>query len=104
MSYVQGSGAASICVTLNVCPAMVSVPPRGAPLLFSVPLNVTDPLPIPVAPDVIVSHDGALLAAVHGQPAAAVTVTGLPGPPAAGRAPLVGAIAYVQATCETVKV
>jgi hypothetical protein len=37
-SYVQGTGAASICETVTVRPAMVSVPVRGAPLPLSVPL------------------------------------------------------------------
>jgi hypothetical protein len=80
-SYVQGTGAASICVTVNVCPAIVSVPVRIAGPL-TVALNPTEPLPVPLAPDVTVSHD-ALLVALHGQSAAAVTVTGLPGPPPA---------------------
>jgi hypothetical protein len=37
-------------------------------------LKPTGPLPVPFAPDVIVTHE-ALLVAVHAQPAPAVTVT-----------------------------
>ena len=40
------------------------------------------PLPVPAAPDVIVNQ-AALLSAVHAQPAVVVTVTVVPGPPAA---------------------
>ena len=95
MSYSQGSGAASICETVNVWPAIVSEPIRGAPLLLSGAVKPTEPLPVPVAPDVMVIHD-TLLRAVQEQCAAVVTVTGLPDPPAAGMAPLVGVIEYVQ--------
>jgi hypothetical protein len=52
---------------------MVRVPVRAAPL-FAAALNPTEPLPVPVAPDVTLSH-GALLAAVHVHPLPAVTVT-----------------------------
>ena len=61
------------CVTVNVCPAMVSVPLRCAPV-FAAAVYETLPLPVPLAPFVIESHD-ALLVAVQAQPAAAVTVT-----------------------------
>jgi hypothetical protein len=36
-AYVQGTGAAVICETVTVCPAMVSVPVRDAPVPLSVP-------------------------------------------------------------------
>ena len=52
---------------------MVIVPLRAAPV-FKATLNPTGPFPVPDAPDVTVSH-GALLFAVHVQPAPAVTVT-----------------------------
>jgi hypothetical protein len=52
---------------------MVIVPLRAAPVLAAT-LNPTGPLPVPDAPDVTVNH-GALLVAVHVQPAPAVTVT-----------------------------
>jgi hypothetical protein len=63
-SYVQGNGAASNCVTVKVWPAIVSVPVRTV-VPLSVALNPTEPLPVPLAPDVTVSHD-ALLVALHG--------------------------------------
>jgi hypothetical protein len=37
------------CITDTVCPAMVSVPVRGAPVEFCSNANVTDPRPDPVA-------------------------------------------------------
>ena len=42
---------------------------RWAPV-FAATVKVTDPLPLPIAPDVIVSHAGllVLLTAVHAQP------------------------------------
>ena len=53
---------------------MLIVPLRADPELVAT-LNPTDPLPVPDAPDVTVSHVGALLVALHVQPAPAVTVT-----------------------------
>ena len=67
-------------LTVNVAPAIVNVPFRGVPRLLAVTLNPTLPLLLPLAPDVTVSHGVLLLAAVHAQPAPAVTVT-LPVPP-----------------------
>ena len=52
---------------------MVRVAVRSALVLFAATLNDTDPLPVPLAPDVMVIHD-AVLVVVHGQPAPAVTV------------------------------
>jgi hypothetical protein len=57
---------------------MVSVPVR-APPVFAAKLNSTDPLPLPVAPDVTLIQE-ALLTAVHVQPPVVVTFTGLPFP------------------------
>lgn len=68
------------CITVNVRPAIVSVPVRAAPL-FAATLKATEPLPAPIAPDVTVIHD-ALLAAVHWHVLADVTVA-VPAPPAA---------------------
>ena len=59
---------------------MVNVPDRALPVLAAA-VNATDPFPVPVAPDVTVSHV-ALLVAVHEHPLAAVTFTGVPAPPA----------------------
>jgi hypothetical protein len=72
IEYVQG-GAPAACMTLNVCVATVSVPVRAAPV-FAATLKPTDPLPVPAAPDVTVSHTE-LLAAVHVQAAVVVTVS-----------------------------
>ena len=55
------------------------MPVRGSP---AAALNWTVPLPVPLAPAVIDNH-GALLLALHAQPAPLVTVT-LPVPPCAG--------------------
>jgi hypothetical protein len=71
----------------------VSVPLR-APATFTAALNPTVPLPVPVAPDVMVSH-GTLLLAVHAHALVVVTVT-VPVPPSTGMFWLVGEIAYVH--------
>jgi hypothetical protein len=63
------------CVTVNVLPAIVSVPLRDETDPFAVALNETDPLPEPDAPAVTVSHPVLLLTAVHAQPVGAVTAT-----------------------------
>ena len=60
-------------VTVTVWPATVSVPVRWDVEVFAVALNVTVPLPLPLAPPLMVSH-AALLVAVHVQPVAAVTL------------------------------
>ena len=80
------------CVTLKLCPAIVSVPVRGLVLLLAAALNATVPLPLPLAPPVTVSHDVLLLTPVHAHPAGDVTPVE-PVPPPAGTEPLVGAIA-----------
>ena len=77
MEYVHGGGGAD-CVTVNVCPATVNVPVRCAPVLAAI-VNPTFPLPLPEAPDPIVSH-GALLVAAHAHPVAAVTAIDVPAP------------------------
>jgi hypothetical protein len=89
MEYMHGGGGAG-WVTVNICPAIVSVPIRCAPV-FAVALYATVPPPVPLAPLVIVSH-GALLVAVQAQPAVVVTVTGEPAPPLAASVALPGAI------------
>ena len=79
-----------LCVTVNVCPPMVSVPVRLFTLVFAATLYVTVPLPVVDAPAVIVSHD-ALLVAVHVKSdALAVTATVLPVAPAAAAVSVVG--------------
>jgi hypothetical protein len=66
-----GGGAA--CDTVNVVPAIVSVPLRAAPV-FCATLKLTVPLPLPLAPLVTLIHV-ALDAAVQVQLVPAVTVT-----------------------------
>ncbi len=83
------------CVTLKLCPAIVSVPVRELMLLLAAALNATVPLPLPLAPPVTVSHDVLLLTPVHAHPAGDVTPVE-PVPPPAGTEPLVGEIAYVH--------
>jgi hypothetical protein len=78
--------------TVNVRPAIVIVPVRAAPE-FAATLKPTVPLPDPFAPLVTVIQV-APLAAVHGQPAVAVTVTE-PVPPPAATVWLVGEIVGV---------
>jgi hypothetical protein len=87
---------------VNVRPAIVSVPDRDPPVCRAT-LNVTFPLPLPLAPPVTLIQS-ALLAAVHVQPVAAVTPT-VPDPPLPGTLVLVDESAYEQAPgCVTVKV
>jgi hypothetical protein len=74
-------------VTVNVWPATVNVAVRVAVVVFAAALNATGPAPVPLAPDVTVSH-AAPLAAVHAHPVGAVTVT-VPDPPEAATAWLV---------------
>lgn len=53
---------------------MLIVPLRCDAAVFAAALKPTEPLPLPLAPLVTVSHD-AVLTAVQPQPPAAVTVT-----------------------------
>jgi hypothetical protein len=98
--------AAAACVTVNVCPATVSVPVRAAPV-FADALKATVPLPVPDAPAVTVIQSGLFEAAVHAQPAPAVTVID-PVPPAGSTAWVPGAMLNVHAgaaaACVTVRV
>jgi hypothetical protein len=70
-------------VTVKVLPPIVNVPLLGDVVVLAAAEKPTVPLPDPDAPDVIVSQLVLLDAAVHAQPASAVTPT-LPVPPAAG--------------------
>ena len=74
------AGAAA-CVTLNVLPAIVSVPVRGVCAVLASTRVAHRAVAAAAAPDVTCSQV-ALGAAVHAQPAFAVTAT-LPVPPAA---------------------
>ena len=73
---------------MKVCPAIVSVPVRGLPVVFTATLYFTVPFPLPDAPDVMVSH-GSLLVACHGQLANVETIT-VPVPPSDANESLVG--------------
>jgi hypothetical protein len=72
---IDGAHGAPACVTVNVSPPMVSEPVRNALEVFAAAAYVTEPLPLPAAPRVIVSH-ASLLTAVQLQPDA-VTITRL---------------------------
>ena len=74
IASVQGA-----CCTENVCPAIVSDPLLALERLDATE-NATEPLPLPLAPDVIVIQES-LLAAVHVHPFAAETLTVGPAPP-----------------------
>ena len=89
-----GPDAAACWVTVNVCPAMDSVADRAAPL-FTLTVNPTEPLPVPLVPDVIDIHPAPLVA-VQAQPAPAVTAIDAPLPPAAANDWLPGEIPYEQ--------
>ena len=84
-----GGAAAAACVTVNVWPAIVRVPERASPGLTAT-LNATGPSPLPLEPEVMVTHD-ALLPAVQAQLVPAETTT-VPVPPAAAIEELVGLI------------
>jgi hypothetical protein len=69
-------------VTVKGLPPIVSVPVRDVVAVFAATSNVTEPLPLPLAPAVTVIH-AALLVAVQAHPVAAVTVTAAAVTPAA---------------------
>ena len=66
-------------LTVNVCPAIVTVPDRA--VLVGATVSLTVPSPVPLPPDATVIQL-TLLAAVQAQPAAAATLTET-SPPAA---------------------
>lgn len=84
---------APVWLTVNVCPAIVTVPVRFVPEAAAT-LITTLPLPVPLAPDVIVMNE-AVVAAVHAQPLCVVTVT-VEAPPAAPTLTDVGVSEYVH--------
>ena len=73
------------CATLNVRPAIVRVPVRGADDVLAETRYVTAPLPVLFgpAPELMEIHD-ALLAAVHTHPVGIVTLA-IPLPPTASK-------------------
>jgi hypothetical protein len=90
--HADGAGAGSL--TVNVCPAMVRLPDLGLEVVLAAALNWTVPLPLPLPPAVMLSHD-TLLVAAQPHPVGAVTVTE-PAPPVALMAWLVAESPYVQ--------
>jgi hypothetical protein len=80
-------------LTVNTCPAIVSVPVRAGPVVGATS-NVTALFPLPPAPDGTLIH-GTLLRAAQGHPAAAVTAT-VSLPPAGGTDAVVGVIENEQ--------
>ena len=85
-------------VTVTVCPAMVNVPVRGDVTVLAAMEKATVPLPLPVAPDVIVSQ-ASLLVAVQAQPLGDVTVA-LPDPAVAAGFSDVGETENVQGAAD----
>jgi hypothetical protein len=83
-------------VTVNVLPAIVSVPVREDVDALEAAENVTVPLPVPLLPAVIVNH-ATLLTAVHVQAVPAITAV-LPAPPPADMEKAVGEIVGAQGT------
>jgi hypothetical protein len=81
---------------LNTWPAMVALPVRAVVPVLAATFIVTGPLPVPLAPLVMVSH-AALLVAVQAQVEAAVTLT-VSISPLATAVPDDGVIEYVHAT------
>lgn len=66
-------GGAAAWSTVNVCPAIVTVPVRAAPVL-ALMASDTDPLPVPEAPDLTAIQE-AWLDAVHAHALPVVTET-----------------------------
>ena len=99
-----GAQGAAAWFTVKVLPTIVSVPVREVVVVFAATSYVTEPLPVPVAPALIVIH-ATLLVALHAQPVAAVTVT-VPEPATSDTLADVGAIVGVQGAAAwfTVKV
>ena len=85
---------APACVTVKFSPAMVNVPVRALVLVLAATVQLTEPLPLPLA-GVEVSQVVSLLDAVQLHPVPAVTVTVPLTVVEAGLA-LVGEIEYVH--------
>ncbi len=82
-------------MTVNVLPAIVSVPAREVDPLLAATVKPTLAEPVPLAPEVTAIH-AALLVAVHAQPAGEVRAT-VPLPPLAPKLCAVGAIVPLHA-------
>ena len=89
------------CVIVTVRPATVSVAFREETVVFAATAYATVPLPLPAAPETMVTHD-AELPALHTQPAPVLTDTD-PVVAAADTVVAVGETAKLQpAACVTV--
>jgi hypothetical protein len=83
-------------LTVNVCPPTVMVPARGVEVVFAATVNVTVPLPDPLAPPVTLIQLALLVAVqAHADPAA---IEIEPLPPDAGTDCEAGEMAYEHAT------
>jgi hypothetical protein len=83
-------------VTVICCPAIVSVPVRGELVGFTAAEIFTVPLPLPVAPEVMVIQLAFVAAAVHEQVFVVVTVNELRVLPDEGKESVVGLTVYEQ--------
>lgn len=68
------------CEIVAVCPAIVRVPARGAPVLAAA-VKVTDPVPERLDAGEVMVSQFAVVAADHVQPGAVVSSIGVPAPP-----------------------
>ena len=92
-----------LCVTVSVCPAIVSVPVRGLVAVFAATVYAAVPFPVPLPPLVTVIQD-ALLAPVQAQPLVVDTAV-VNDPPAATAVCAFGEIVKLQIPlCVTVSV
>jgi len=61
-------------LTVTVCPATVNVPVRAVPVVLAATLNVTEPMPDPLAPAVMVIQ-AVVVVAVQAQDVPDVTLS-----------------------------
>jgi hypothetical protein len=90
---VQGGGGGAACVTVNVCPAIATVPVRAAPV-FAATVTATLALPVPLVRSTVIHAAPGVAVQAH-VGADAVTATG-PDPPVSGTFWLAGAIENVH--------
>ena len=92
-----GEGGVELCETVKVWPATVIVPLRADPSGDAAAVNVTPPLPVPDAPEVMAIQSGAFDAAVHVQFAALAVTLIDPPPPDIGTVCPFGAMLKLHA-------
>jgi hypothetical protein len=104
MAFTMRMDQRPACVTVNVRPAIVSVPTRSSLPSFLETLNVIVPLPVPFAPVLTVIQESFDIE-VHPQPGSVVTETGSLVPEFLEKLCCVGSSEYEQAAaCDSVKV